>query len=342
MVKHLQVSTNSSLASSTSASSQSDAANTRDSLGSSKLAPASAIRLRTLFFNNAARKPLSPVADESDLPLEQQLVSRRNLRSLGNVRPPQPLEFPEESLNHSREGRGDGKYSESRRHSRSGADRLDDDGQDEKKTLSFSERKDVSRASSPPAAPAAAAAPQLGLPPRRVIPSAPPPPAEDDEEILQSANGDSPPPAPSLHRQSTPFHPPVPVLSMPGYETLPSKAELSRMKSNQLRQVKHFAIKHAHGTVEWEEPVNLVQTNLDDLVLFPKKSQVEINREKEEYEGKFDGPMIVTLYDVKHSKMSTEDFERKLKEQCEASGNEFLSYDAEKKEWKFRVPGVRQ
>lgn len=68
-------------------------------------------------------------------------------------------------------------------------------------------------------------------------------------------------------------NPHAPKLTLPGYTTVPSLAELQRMTTEQLRRVDNFTIMHVeHGKVEWLDPVDVTDLDLDILVKFEPKS----------------------------------------------------------------------
>jgi len=67
-----------------------------------------------------------------------------------------------------------------------------------------------------------------------------------------------------------------PLLTKPGYYTMPSMEELKRMSAKQLYQVKDFTVCHRlHGSVKWEGLSDVRSLNLDKIV-FLEHGRIEV------------------------------------------------------------------
>eukprot|EP00624_Nannochloropsis_granulata_P004863 evm.model.NODE_34513_length_15379_cov_20.060343.8 len=139
-------------------------------------------------------------------------------------------------------------------------------------------------------------------------------------------------------------NPRAPTLTMPGYFTSPSIAELQRMEDSELRHVRNFTItRDGVGRVEWEGETDVLGLHLDQLVrIEAKEVQVyfdESGGEVKHPEGyKLNKPAVVTLFSVRHRKKAPEDYKEHLKELCRGWDRvEFLEYECETGRWTFKV-----
>ncbi|KAL0232213.1 hypothetical protein PCE1_002555 [Barthelona sp. PCE] len=132
---------------------------------------------------------------------------------------------------------------------------------------------------------------------------------------------------------------------------LNSNVELKELSLTEARHVEGFELSNKFGSIEWQEPVNLMDDNdcwlpLSDIVYI-----VEHNAEIDtETDYNIDGllkPAIITLHDIIPQDMSglsdiekhtvLNGLESHLKELCEENGADFIDYDRKNYIWKFYV-----
>lgn len=58
----------------------------------------------------------------------------------------------------------------------------------------------------------------------------------------------------------------IPILTRPGYFTVPSMKQLSRMNEDQLRRVENFTIQNEFATIKFEGFTDVRHLNLDRIV----------------------------------------------------------------------------
>lgn len=87
------------------------------------------------------------------------------------------------------------------------------------------------------------------------------------------------------------------ILALPGYETIPSKAELETWNIEQLKSVK-FSIKNKFGRIDFLEKVDLSSIDLEKVVEIASNT-VEVYKDKSPPVGTgLNVRSIVTLYNV--------------------------------------------
>jgi len=144
----------------------------------------------------------------------------------------------------------------------------------------------------------------------------------------------------------------LPILTKPGYYTLPSLDQMKAMTLEELSSIPHFIIGCKNkGAVEFESPTNVINLNLDEIVKMNSRS-IEIYPEDMAKPRRGEGlnkPATLTIYDCwaidkknggfKKDEPSCQIYEKILRERCQKMGVEFLSYQAIDGAWVFRVEG---
>ena len=141
-------------------------------------------------------------------------------------------------------------------------------------------------------------------------------------------------------------HPPK--LTKAHYTITPSIEELSKRMNFELTQVPNVVIEHPGiGKIEWQEPINLLGLDLDEVIEIEKNEAgsgyisvyENIDSESPAYPPVGTGinhPAVLTFYGVfPASGRVPEEF---LKEKTKEIGGEFISYDEYTGNWSFKVP----
>ena len=141
----------------------------------------------------------------------------------------------------------------------------------------------------------------------------------------------------------------VPTLTLDGYESSPSVAELSAMSEGDLAAVTNFTVRRpGYGEVAWEGAVDVRGIDLDKVVLINPRD-VSVYQAAEE-EGtkppvgtKLNRPAIITFEEVfpyddpQASNAAMEKFVDRLKKNCAKMDAEFIEYNRGTGVWKIRV-----
>lgn len=140
-----------------------------------------------------------------------------------------------------------------------------------------------------------------------------------------------------------------PILTKKAYFTIPSLEDLRQMTPEQLSAVPNFTVgRQSVGQVTWVSPTDVRGLNLDSIVQFkPKEVTVYPDDSNKPQHGHgLNKPAIVTLQGIfpfdKDGRKRTDEvsilkFEEKLRRRLEGSKARFLSWDAERGVWEFRV-----
>eukprot|EP00271_Cylindrocystis_brebissonii_P013675 TRINITY_DN3377_c0_g2_i3.p1 TRINITY_DN3377_c0_g2~~TRINITY_DN3377_c0_g2_i3.p1 ORF type:complete len:304 (+),score=61.02 TRINITY_DN3377_c0_g2_i3:103-912(+) len=145
----------------------------------------------------------------------------------------------------------------------------------------------------------------------------------------------------------------MPKLRSNDYYTEPRVQELAakeRAEPGYCRKVKDFTVgRKGYGSVKWLDEIDVRRLDLEGIVQFNKcEVLVYMDESKKPPVGQgLNKPAEVTLLGVKGYDKRTgqtvtegpdlERFEKRLRKKTEEQGAEFISFDAGKGEWKFRV-----
>eukprot|EP01107_Rhizomastix_libera_P015730 TRINITY_DN60_c0_g1_i4.p1 TRINITY_DN60_c0_g1~~TRINITY_DN60_c0_g1_i4.p1 ORF type:complete len:861 (+),score=340.74 TRINITY_DN60_c0_g1_i4:3-2585(+) len=125
-----------------------------------------------------------------------------------------------------------------------------------------------------------------------------------------------------------------------GYYTIPSIEELSLLPEEQLSKFQNFKIGHKkHGFVEFLEPVDLRNVQLDTVIVFESGS-VEIYPEASKLPPKGTGLNVrvrVTLEGILEKKKTKEQFTEFLKSTAASWGAVFINWEPATKKWIFEL-----
>ena len=118
----------------------------------------------------------------------------------------------------------------------------------------------------------------------------------------------------------------IPQLKKEGYKCQPNLIRLSRMTSNELKNVKNFKIYNKYGAVEFKEPINLYGINLDDEITI-EQNLIE-TKDNLDYNAEY---MLVNF------KLNDKEF-RRFKETLEKYGGRNIRYDRNNLElrWEYK------
>lgn len=150
---------------------------------------------------------------------------------------------------------------------------------------------------------------------------------------------------PSYSRGST-----LPILTKPGYYTIPDIRELAEMDAASLRAIQNFVVGcEGVGSVEFIDPTDVRGLDLDKIVEF-KHREVTIypdDHNKPTVGEGLNKPAIVTLEKVwpidkaskqiKVDRVSLEKYQQKLEKTTENYGARYLGYDPKTGSWAFQV-----
>ncbi len=157
---------------------------------------------------------------------------------------------------------------------------------------------------------------------------------------------DALPGIPVLTRKKTPFPGIAPTLDGGcDYSLSPPIDVLERMSKDDLRRVKDFAIACDYGRVQWLEPVDLhdFEHDLSEVVCFGER-ELEVYpdpRVRPPVGQRLNKPAQIELFNVwpKNQKKFSRDVAmvKHYEDQLRAAPGEFVSYDANRGIWAFRV-----
>ena len=124
--------------------------------------------------------------------------------------------------------------------------------------------------------------------------------------------------------------------------------ELKRMPIYDLQNLKGLVIENENGKIEFLEPVDVTGFNFDEWLIIRHKNiemypdSVLSYEERPQPGEKLNKPALVTLYNFEISKKSMEKkvMIQLLKKRCESTDCEFVSFDDESKEFKFKINKV--
>jgi len=190
--------------------------------------------------------------------------------------------------------------------------------------------------------------PKTGIIKSRILPpeDLPPQPMENEDDINNNS-------LPFLQFGEIPAdlnH--LPILTKPGYYTLPSLDQMKSMSLEELSSIPSFIIGCKNkGAVEFESPTNVMNLNLDEIVKMNSRS-IELYFDDMVKPPRGDGlnkPARLTIYDCwaidkknggfKKDEQSCQIYEKILREKCQKMGVEFVSYQSIDGAWVFRVEG---
>jgi len=144
----------------------------------------------------------------------------------------------------------------------------------------------------------------------------------------------------------------LPILTKPGYYTVPSVDRMKVMTVEELSSVKSFTIGCiSKGSVEFLSPINVMNLNLDETVIVNSHS-IELYPDESTKPPRGQGlniPALLTIYDCwardkqnggyKKDEQSCLIYENILKQKSLNMGVEFMSYSPVDGAWVFRVEG---
>lgn len=136
----------------------------------------------------------------------------------------------------------------------------------------------------------------------------------------------------------------LPVLNKATYKTEPGMNIISRMTVNELKNVPKFSVFNEHGKIQWKDPVNLCELDLDDIIEIGERF-IRI------YKGHTPKPpigvglnkqAILTLYNIipaedLKTNEEKEEFIEKLKIICVEQQGKFINYNFISKDLSFSV-----
>jgi nuclear pore complex protein Nup98-Nup96 len=177
-----------------------------------------------------------------------------------------------------------------------------------------------------------------------------PKPSPSAEALYQAAISDQAPQAPytpaAKGSAGSSFSP---KLTMDGYETRPSIADLSKMSEAELAAVPNFVIaRPGYGEVAWEGTVDVRDADLDRIISINPKDVAVYQIEEDEgtkppVGTRLNRPAVITFFEVfpkdnaKATSTELEKFASRLEKQCSKMGAVFLAYERANGTWKIRV-----
>jgi Nuclear protein 96/Nucleoporin autopeptidase len=142
----------------------------------------------------------------------------------------------------------------------------------------------------------------------------------------------------------------IPTLSMSGYLTTPSLAEMETKSEAELAALSGFSItREGFGSVAWDGTVDVRGINLDSIISISHQDVAvydnqEVDGTKPAIGEKLNRPAVISLYNTfpkKGGKNASEDakqkFSKKLEKATAQMNADFISYDSVNGTWKFRV-----
>jgi len=134
----------------------------------------------------------------------------------------------------------------------------------------------------------------------------------------------------------------LPVLTKSGYKTSPEYKVLCRMTLEEIQKVKNFQIFNEYGKVEYLEPVDLSNLNLDKIFSIEDRAILVYQSYKPEEGKELNKPANVHLYKCfpKDEELPSEEinlFVDTLKGLCKEKEAEFVDYNPKTGEWIFKV-----
>ena len=135
----------------------------------------------------------------------------------------------------------------------------------------------------------------------------------------------------------------LPKLTKQNYYIRPSLFEINRMNLQEIQSIPNLVIGNEYGEIQFTTPTDLLEVNIDDILNI-NFHEIELysGNVKHERGSKLNKEAICLLknFDVSELIENEEDLNEAidlLKRQCNDMNTIFISYDPEKKEFKFKV-----
>lgn len=130
----------------------------------------------------------------------------------------------------------------------------------------------------------------------------------------------------------------LPKLTKKSYSIFPSLIEIYRMTLDELRKVDNFSIYNEHGRIDFEEPVDLEEVDLDEIVIEKGSVSVYSNSIFKPLIGeKLNKKATVYLYNLYPNKENENEFLRRLQKKCNEINGNFKGYNGENGTFIFQV-----